>query len=1056
MQRNEKMRVSLLYKITTTFLIIIQKIKGQINFIGPVSSGKANFRPIGEGPLPEFFSICQSATECRLMNKTVDVWVNTTLNQAYIYSAQLVKKSFVTGFTSKVLDVSNLQPGGKPIERDTNPKKILRCAFTKGYRWICLDGDTGGYFTYNIATETKETTFDTSLSAKFGLLNNEDCSIVVENRTLYCAVLGPDQSKIIQLDQTNAGGLASYSGNLTVPANPAGSTSHRGIIGIFSVDNVRMRISNYSTGQLLFSWDKPDKADSVKSVADMNWGMMIITTADKSDIVKIKDGTVLKTIKAQTAEFSEVDKSFYFVDASNSNQDSYYQFTLPPIPLNCFEYHYGIERCIQCNQSYILQPDGNCTLNTSLPGNFIDTKDYEINFEDSVYNLLVVKFSNLSSLTNDQRLQFVRNFTNDTNFTRKFVVRHWKDPTWNVSDFMNFEPYPESLAWENGVLPIKVNHIRNNENFKGFFGLLTNGNGINFTFPNNTNLTNGTNSTNPNATNTTTPGTTPPATPAATTPPATTRLLILGDSNDFSINPRILQGSNTTPPQTPPNPLKNLSMPPFWNPSDGLKLFFRVLFDIMKFVINILQVYLIFIKPFGRVLKYDKWSSWFASSLQAMQIFLMLGGISGKFGGVIDAMKIEQLKSFQRNFFFDTEVNFSPSYKRIHSASLLEKFQLSGYTPSPIQETFWELLILLGSLLFQGIGMIVPSMLPTATCFRKGATNSLMIPLVLASMACLVALIKTNLSNIFGVLSLITSIFLLLYFVGEFLNLVRPCESMDVQRMTEEQKYQYKNKLLREGSYRCYDIDSLNNFNKTRPLNFFEYFLNMLTPIILMAFLFTGVGSVLSMFAIFIPKLILLLTQNNNREQMLRQKGWGPNVGSEIRDFNTLKIGSAGLNLLNLLILLLFMTFLKYGNLAWTQIFTVIGLFFVFGDYIEQFITLAKRFLGWGDAYERTTKMVEIKEERELERMAESRMRRGEEPPETTDRRRVIRDSNRGSPRESRRYPERRSYIDNRRDFSPGNSGNVRRLPPVVRRPDNGVVSPRGYSPRNEMTLDNS
>lgn len=244
---------SAIYKIASILIFFFQKLKAQINFIGPVSSGKANFRPIGEGPLPEFFSICQSATECRLMNKTTDVWVNNQLNQAYIYSAQLVKKSFVTGLVSKVLDVTNLtKPGDKPVERDTNPKKILRCPFTKGYRWICLDGDTGGYFTYNIATEAKETTFDTSLSAKFGLLNNGECAILVENKTLYCAKIGPDENKIIQLDQVNAGGLANYAGNLSIPAKPIGATDHRGILGIYSVEPVRMRISNYTWGFIIF------------------------------------------------------------------------------------------------------------------------------------------------------------------------------------------------------------------------------------------------------------------------------------------------------------------------------------------------------------------------------------------------------------------------------------------------------------------------------------------------------------------------------------------------------------------------------------------------------------------------------------------------------------------------------------------------------------------------------------------------------------------------------------------------------------------------------------
>lgn len=1036
MRRNEKkIAGGKIYKIFSILFFLVEKLIAQINFIGPVSSGKTNFRPIGEGPLPGFFSICQSATECRIMNKTTDVWSSTTLNQAYIYSAQLVKKTFVTGFASKVLDVSNLKTAtDKPVERATVPVKILRCPFTKGYRWICLDGTTGGYFTYDIAKEAKETTFDTSLSAKFGLLNNGNCAIVVENKTIFCALIGSDQKKLIHLDQANAGGLPTYAGNLTIPTNPVGATDHKGILGIFSVDTVKMRISNYSSGVLLYSWDKNEKADAFKTVADMNWGLMIIRSTTKSDIVKTKDGSILKTIKAESSEFSEVDKSFYFVDSSNGNQDSYYQFTLPAPPANCTDYHYGIEKCLKCQTNFTLLQNGTClknNTNKTAPGTYINPQNYDILFEETARGMAVMKFTNLTSMTNPQRFEYIKNFTNDTKFSDKFVLTHDRDNTWNVSDFFRFEPMAESISWENGVLPINVVHLRNSENFKGKIGVLTNGNRGNLTVANNT----GNNATNNTGNNT-----------ANATANATKLRLLVPVA---SLKPeRVLQGSF--------NPFKNLSLPPYWKPSDGLKTFFRVIFDFMKFVVNLLQVYLIFIKPFGSILRYDKWSSWFASSLQAMQIFLMLGGITGRFGGIIDAMQIEQLKSFQRNFFFDTEINFSESYKRIHRAALLEKFQLAGYTPSPIQETFWEFAILIFSILFQGIGMIVPSLLPISSTFRKGATNSFMIPLVLASVGCIVALIKTSLSNIFGVLSLISSIFLLLYFFGEILNLIRPCESMDMQRMGQREKAVYKNRLLREGSYRCYDIDSLNNFNRNRPLNFFEYFINLLFPIVLFSFIFTGVGSILSIIALLIAKLVLLFMQSSSRKKMLMKNGWGDEVGKEVQDFNSLKTLDTILKLLYCAILLIFIGFLRYSSLAWTQIFTVLGLFLVFSDYIIQFLTLAKRFLGWGDALKRTEKIVKVREERERERRLERGEIRNEEIVQETTERRIVEKSGRNSPRESRRYQD---YGESRlppggsrspRPYSPriSNNGNVRRLPPIVRyskdnRSINGSVSPR-------------
>lgn len=1044
MRKNDTKSKSAIYKLTTILVMLIEKLRGQYNFIGPVSSGKVNFRPIGEGPLAEFFSICQSATECRLMDKQTDVWVSTKLNEAYIYSAQLVKKTFVMGFASKVLDVSAWKTGDKPVERDTNPKKILKCPFTKGYRWICLNGDTGAYFTYDIVKEAVDMNFEPALAAKFGLLNNEDCAIVAENKTLFCAKIGPDTKKIIQLDSANAGGLVTYNGNLTVPDKPVGATAHKEIIGVYGVDKVQMRIGNYTTGEALFSWDKAETADSIKSVADMNWGMMIITTADKSDIVKIKDGTVLKTFKAQTAEFSEVEKSFYFVDASKNNEDSYYNFTLPPIPPNCKEYHYGIDKCLGCIAGSTLYANGTCSQNKTKaePGSFIPISDYDIDFEGKERGLLLMSFKNLTGLTSLDRANFIKNFTNDTNFTNKFVVRHGKDSSWNVSDFMKFEPMEESMAWEEGVLPINVVHLRSMEYFTGTVGVLTNGN-----LGNLTNNTNGTNSTNPNnPTNATTPAT-PANTPAptgsapkvaaapvssASKAPASSSSSSSSSGRRFLVNlfggdERVLQASS---------PTNNLSLPPFWKPSDGIKTFFRVIFDIMKFIVNLMQVYLVFVKPFSRLFRIDKWSSWFASSLQAMQIYLCLGGISGRFGGVIDAMKIEQLKSFQRNFFFDTEVNFSSDYQKISRAAILEKFEKAKYTPSPIQETFWEFLILMVSIFVSGIGMIVPDFHSIGSCFRKGATNSFMVPLVLASTGCIVTLIKTGLSNIFGVLSLIASIFLLFYFFGELVSLIRPCESMDAQRMRKEERLDYKNKLLREGSYRCYDIDSLNNFNKQRPLNFYEYFIHLLIPIFLFSFLFTGVGSILSILALMIPKLILALTQIGNRNERLKRNGWGNDVGREVNYLKTMKTADYGLKILALLTLLLFSTLLVYSNLAWTQIFTIIGLLFYFSDYLVLIYTFIARLLGWGSSLGRSQKILRNMEykEREGDRSDIKRSRyddRGMDPPPSSDRRMV----DRSRPSSPRDLPSR----------GPNGGAPVRRLPPV-RRDADGPLSPR-YNP---------
>lgn len=98
---------------------------------------------------------------------------------------------------------------------------------------------------------------------------------------------------------------------------------------------------------------------------------------------------------------------------------------------------------------------------------------------------------------------------------------------------------------------------------------------------------------------------------------------------------RILQGGVT--PNT--NFFKKLNLPPSWKTNLPMETISEVISTIIKFIVNLLQVFMMFIRPFNTRMR-NRWTMWFASSLQQLQIFLGLGGIAGNYGGVIDDVQV--------------------------------------------------------------------------------------------------------------------------------------------------------------------------------------------------------------------------------------------------------------------------------------------------------------------------------------------------------------------------------------------------------------------------------
>lgn len=55
-----------------------------------------------------------------------------------------------------------------------------------------------------------------------------------------------------------------------------------------------------------------------------------------------------------------------------------------------------------------------------------------------------------------------------------------------------------------------------------------------------------------------------------------------------------------------------------------------------------------------------------------------MGGITGNFGGLIDAVQVGQLRGLQRNFFLNLQISFSSEYTARSRGAMLEKFEMSN------------------------------------------------------------------------------------------------------------------------------------------------------------------------------------------------------------------------------------------------------------------------------------------------------------------------------------------------------------------------------------------
>lgn len=267
-----------------------------------------------------------------------------------------------------------------------------------------------------------------------------------------------------------------------------------------------------------------------------------------------------------------------------------------------------------------------------------------------------------------------------------------------------------------------------------------------------------------------------------------------------------------------------------------------------------------FLRPFSDKFRTSRWTMWFASCCQALQIWLCFGCITGNFGGHVDQMQLYQLSSFQKFFFLDPEIVFSTEFEKIARGTSLGKLSQSHYTPSPIQETLIPFLILTAAITASALSQTMPQNKPVIKALREGATYAFMVPLMLASTACITSVLVSRMRQIFGIISFFFSILLILYFFLDFLT-TATSKAVPISELITAGQEQIKEAFQSrinykdvntypdgtvcvEVDYRSFDVDQASTLASEKvPIarNYWEYLFNLITPLILVLLIYAHI-----------------------------------------------------------------------------------------------------------------------------------------------------------------------------------------------------------------------
>lgn len=221
-------------------------------------------------------------------------------------------------------------------------------------------------------------------------------------------------------------------------------------------------------------------------------------------------------------------------------------------------------------------------------------------------------------------------------------------------------------------------------------------------------------------------------------------------------------------------------IPSTWKLGNGSKSFISVIAVFIRALIILIQIFLIALRPClakRNTMLWDSMTS-FASSMFFLQLLLMTSLFSQNFGGALNHFLDEFLLK-STDTFFDTLTNSVSSYVDATSQEFKGagywKLSQNGYIASPLLEDWVAVLLILLTGLYM---IIIPNPkinYDQATTSRSlyemlkevqtGVALSFMIPVNVSCVNCMYACISSGIWTFWGVISFISSILLLGYYV---------------------------------------------------------------------------------------------------------------------------------------------------------------------------------------------------------------------------------------------------------------------------------------------------
>lgn len=277
---------------------------------------------------------------------------------------------------------------------------------------------------------------------------------------------------------------------------------------------------------------------------------------------------------------------------------------------------------------------------------------------------------------------------------------------------------------------------------------------------------------------------------------------------------------------------------------------------------------------------------------------------------------------------------------------MLEKFEMSNWTYSVIEENFVETLILLISFLVALAACLSDSAKQFAKDFRVGVILSFMIPLTITAILTFLANILAGTNGlIFAILSIFAASLVLTFIFFDLGNAIGKCgwntdhltnseaDLEDPDATYEFPKGLSKNNstyLLHDGTFRQFDLD---RYGRTPDSvsDFFEVILNLTISVLLAFLVKTGIGSLLGVILATALLAGMLFKAYKYRQARLNKaarsvsnpyykklkQSKGPEIEDDLSRIQLLKLLSTVIRIVYLLILVIMWVVANSLNLLW-------------------------------------------------------------------------------------------------------------------------------------------